>query len=490
MADTALRDKISKFVDSNREAIVQDLQEILRFRTVGGGETDAEKKNFQSAIAGCLAAIEKQAHRMGLGFRNADNLYAVAELTGGQSHIALPVHVDVVPPGTGWQHDPFSGEIVGDEIWGRGCQDDKGPVTQMLWAMHTMKQLGRKVTRGARMVIGTGEEGSDWADVHAYLQKESPAEMSIVPDASFPIINGEKGMLNMRLEGQFEEDAEASVGGYRFVSAHAGERPNIVPDDARLCFHGDSEADAESIQKELERFLRNHPDANATLSKKGQEIQIAFRGKAAHGSTPTEGHNAAVDLLLFMTESGYVSDDEADVAQFLYECGADFSGKPLGIATQHHFVGPTTVNLGVLRWDGGNVHAMLNIRNTLGLPTQHAIQRVQAAVAEFKDFTGFEITANSHGKTMEPIYVDPDQNLGFINTLKEAYTVVTGREAKLGAIGGTTYAKVFPRAVCFGPVDNAVEEELAHKADERITVDQLLRNVKIYAYALAQLCTE
>ncbi len=70
----------------------------------------------------------------------------------------------------------------------------------------------------------------------------------------------------------------------------------------------------------------------------------------------------------------------------------------------------------------------------------------------------------------------------------EAYTGMTGREATLNAIGGTTCAKAFPNAVCFGPVDPAEEPELAHQVDERVRVEHLLRNVRIYACALAKLC--
>jgi succinyl-diaminopimelate desuccinylase len=176
------------------------------------------------------------------------------------------------------------------------------------------------------------------------------------------------------------------------------------------------------------------------------------------------------------------------MAQFLYECGADFSGKRLGIDSTHDFIGKTTLNLGKLRWNEGDVQAVMNIRVTLGMSTADAVKKAQDALSEFAQDTGFEMSGEPYGKALEAIHVDPEQNAELIDVLKEAYSEVTGRNATLHAIGGTTYAKVFPRAVCFGPVDLSEEQELAHKVDERVAVDHLLRNVRVYAYALARLC--
>lgn len=43
-------------------------------------------------------------------------------------HIMLMSHHDVVPAGEGWTKDPFSGEISGGRIWGRGTVDTKTPL--------------------------------------------------------------------------------------------------------------------------------------------------------------------------------------------------------------------------------------------------------------------------------------------------------------------------------------------------------------------------
>lgn len=490
MADNELKRRIDQLVDGLRDEIVGALSQILKFRTVSGASDAEGQELYKSETIACLQFLEQTSRRMGFDWRNHDNLCAVADLAAGEGFVGLPVHIDVVPAGDGWTHDPFGGEVDQGAVWGRGCQDDKGPAIQMLYAMHVLKQLNRPLGRGARLIVGTAEECGDWSDIKHYFTVEKAPQISIVSDAAFPIINGEKGILNLKMNAQMELDEAPDIGGIRFESALAGERANIVPARAVLRFRGNAQSDVEQLEKELARFLESNPEAKAetALLEGGDGVEIIFHGKGAHGSTPEEGHNAALDLLLYMTQSGFVSDDEADMAEFLHESGSGLNGENLNIDERHPFIGPTTVNLGVLRWENQSVRATFNIRPTMGLSVADAVRRAGQKFSEFAEETGFNVEAFADGRTMEAIYVDPAQHPDFIDALRDAYTTFTGREATLHAIGGTTYAKVFPNAVCFGPVDLNDESELAHQADERVRVEHLLRNVRVYAYALARLC--
>lgn len=490
MSDNELKQQIDDLVEQHREQIIDSTREILKFKTVSGAADAEGQELYLKETERCLKYLEDMSQSMGLLWKNYDNKVAFAEIKAGDRFIGLPVHIDVVPAVGQWTHDPFAGEIADGYMWGRGTQDDKGPAIQMFWALNVLNQLAKPLQRGARIIIGTAEEAGDWSDIKYYFSVEPEPEVTIVSDAVFPIINGEKGLVNIKVVGEIPSDLEPTVGGFRFRSAMSGERSNIVPSAAELRFAGDEQSTSATLEKELARFLAKHAGTKAVLDNAPEthEAIIRFEGKSAHGSTPEDGHNAAADMLLFMTESGYVSDDEADAAQFLYECAADYLGGRLDIASTHDFVGPTTSNLGILKWDGNRFEAVFNIRNTKGLSFTDTLQRACKVVSEFADETGFSVTADPLGKTLNAIHVDPNEHPQFIETLKEAYALYTGREPKLSAIGGTTYAKAFPRAVCFGPVDLVEEPEMAHQADERILVESLIRNVKMYAYAVAKLC--
>lgn len=68
------------------------------------------------------------------GTPDVENLYA--RYGTGKPYLLFAGHTDVVPPGDlgRWRHDPFSGEIEGGELYGRGAVDMKGGIACMMAA--------------------------------------------------------------------------------------------------------------------------------------------------------------------------------------------------------------------------------------------------------------------------------------------------------------------------------------------------------------------
>lgn len=68
------------------------------------------------------------------GTPDVENLYA--RYGRGEPYLLFAGHTDVVPPGDAgrWTHDPFSGEIHGGELYGRGAVDMKGGIACMMAA--------------------------------------------------------------------------------------------------------------------------------------------------------------------------------------------------------------------------------------------------------------------------------------------------------------------------------------------------------------------
>lgn len=64
-----------------------------------------------------------------------ENLFATRAGTGGGRHLAFAGHLDVVPPGPGWTSDPFSPEIRGDLLYGRGAVDMKSSIAAFVAAV-------------------------------------------------------------------------------------------------------------------------------------------------------------------------------------------------------------------------------------------------------------------------------------------------------------------------------------------------------------------
>ncbi len=80
-----------------------------------------------------------------------ENLFAIRE--GPGRHFAFAGHLDVVPPGEGWHSDPFTPQIHGDLLHGRGAVDMKGSIAAFVAALHDIP-----ADAGTISLIITGDE--------------------------------------------------------------------------------------------------------------------------------------------------------------------------------------------------------------------------------------------------------------------------------------------------------------------------------------------
>lgn len=103
-----------------------------------------------------------------------NNLYARKGTHG--PNLCFAGHVDVVPPGdnAAWKVDPFSGDIIDNELWGRGAVDMKGALAAYLAAIQEVN-----TTNGSLSFLITGdEEGSGengTQQVLAWLEEQGEA---------------------------------------------------------------------------------------------------------------------------------------------------------------------------------------------------------------------------------------------------------------------------------------------------------------------------
>ncbi len=82
-----------------------------------------------------------------------ENLLAVRAGAAGTPHFAFAGHLDVVPPGKGWQSDPFVPEMRGDLLYGRGAVDMKSAIAAFVAAAATIP-----ADAGTISLIITGDE--------------------------------------------------------------------------------------------------------------------------------------------------------------------------------------------------------------------------------------------------------------------------------------------------------------------------------------------
>ena len=159
---------------------------------------------FGRGLADALALALGMVKELGLASRNFDNYVGTADLNDRETRLGILAHLDVVGEGAGWSSPPYAAYVKDGMLYGRGAQDDKGPLVAALYAMKAVRDLGLPLRFNARLIMGTDEE-TDSADLAYYAARERFPPMTFSPDASFPVINGEKGHFSPVFEAHWAE---------------------------------------------------------------------------------------------------------------------------------------------------------------------------------------------------------------------------------------------------------------------------------------------
>jgi succinyl-diaminopimelate desuccinylase len=458
-------------VTKRKEQFLNDTCEFLKIKSVLNEENKAEGAPFGKGIEEALHYMLRKGEDDGFIAENVDGYAGHLEMGQGKELVGILCHVDVVPEGDGWTSDPYAADIRDGKIYARGAIDDKGPTMAAYYAMKIVKELGLPLNKRVRMILGTDEE-SGWGCVSHYFAKEEMPTMGFAPDADFPIIYAEKGIMGFNFVQ--EEKQYQTEGTYTLTSFQSGRRQNMVPDFAKAIIQ----------TEEKETLLRTYNDYLVEKQLVGKcyvennVVHLELEGVSAHGMEPNNGKNAGLYLITFLH---ILSLDEkakhftSFVAKYLLN---DTRGVDLGIAYNDDITGDLTVNAGQLSYEqnhGGKIGISLRY------PVTADGEKIIATLHEKSALMNFTVTNLDNSK---PHHVDKNHPL--IQTLQRVYEEQTGEEATLLSIGGGTYARSLEAGVAFGPLFPG-KPEVAHQKDEYVEIEDLMKATAIYAQAIYEL---
>jgi acetylornithine deacetylase/succinyl-diaminopimelate desuccinylase-like protein len=147
------------------------LQRLIRFRTVN---PPGDERACQEHLAGILRDAGFEVELLG---RTEERPNMVARLRGEQDgpRLVLLSHVDtVLADPEDWQHDPWSGDLDGGEVWGRGAQDMKNHTAAEVVAAVSLAREGWRPARGELMVITTVDEETGGGEGAVWLCENHP----------------------------------------------------------------------------------------------------------------------------------------------------------------------------------------------------------------------------------------------------------------------------------------------------------------------------
>ncbi len=343
---------------------------------------------------------------------------------------------------------------------GRGTSDDKGPGVAALFGMKAIMDAGIPLRRRCRLILGCDEE-CGMEDLKYYEKKVGLPDMGFSPDANFPLINTEKGIMQLTLHAPMADS--------RLLEIASGTRCNIVPNLATAVLAGDwreAAADAFDVDDEDCQLETELVDGNTRL---------AVTGVAAHASFPEKGKNAAKMLIAVLNKLGIGG---APIALLDEAAGEGSEGANLGIAGSDAVSGKLTINLGLLSAKEGKLNVTFDCR----FPVFFNDRTISETVAKRLAPAGFALEP-THAS--QPHHVPESSEL--VVKLMDVYNTITGADAKPFAIGGGTYARHLKEGVAYGMLFPG-ELELEHQANESIDVANFVKAARIYAYAILALC--
>lgn len=448
-----------------KEDIVKSVQQCVRIKSVenineGGAPFGI---GVQEALEFCLELSED----FGFDVKNLDNKIGYAQYGNGEEMIAILGHLDVVPEGDGWTYNPYDAQIHNGKIYGRGTTDDKGPTVGAIYALKAIKDLNIPLKRRVRIIFGLNEEtGSECVKHYINVGEEIPVA-GFTPDAEYPIINGEKGIVTCEYKKNINQKNAKVI----LKSINGGIAPNVVPEYAKAEVVVDKDT-----REKLKGIAQNIKEIE--IEEKAEFIIIKSYGVSAHGSIPEKGKNAISHLLLFLENIDFDKDVQ-EFIQFMNKyIGLNTTGEKLGIFLEDNISGKFVFNLGKIDGNEEEINISINMRYP-----------VTKNYEDFKDI--FESKMNE-GKFIEvftrhkkSIYISPKTD--FIKKLQKVYEEKMGEKAELISIGGGTYAKSMPNIVAFGPIFKG-QPMVEHKPDEYIDINELIKNIQIMAAAICELC--
>ncbi len=464
---------LDRLVDSYKDELIENIRKWIAIPSVQG-EPAGENAPFGAEVRRMLDTALADGKRFGFEVRDIDGYAGDISYGEGEQTMGMLAHLDVVPLGDGWTHDPLGGEIVDGKMYGRGTTDDKGPALCALYAMRAVKEAGIPLKHGVRLILGCDEE-TGMSDMRYYASKLKMPDYGFSPDAEFPVINIEKGGINMRLSRVTGGEAGAAIPVY---SLYAGERPNVVPAEATAVV-GLENITLDALNDRLAAIAASHErfDLKAVAEGKGR-AKIVATGKNAHAAMPERGVNAAGMLLIALKELGAGAEaTQAAIAMLADAVGMEYTGEALGIACKDELSGALTCNLGILRYDGNEISALLDIRYPLCASEETMLGQAAVRVGG----AGMSV-CRAGGHT--PLHVPAESRI--VQGLLKVYHEVTGLPAYAIAIGGGTYSRMMPNTVAFG-VCFPGDMDVCHIADEYIDVEKMMLGVKIFAHAIAEL---
>ena len=197
-------EQLDAWIDAHFDEQVKFLQQLIQVPTdtpPGNNAPHAER------AADLLDAMGLQTERHAVpadlvkaaGLQTITNLIVRRNYGEGRT-IALNAHGDVVPPGEGWVHAPYGGEIEGGKIYGRAAAVSKCDFSTYAFAVRALESLGATLHGNVELLFTYDEEfGGEVGPAWLLQNKLTQPDLMIAAGFSYQVITAHNGCLQMEV---------------------------------------------------------------------------------------------------------------------------------------------------------------------------------------------------------------------------------------------------------------------------------------------------
>ncbi len=229
-------DLLARYIDAHHAEQIEFLRAIVRV------PSDTPPGDNAPAAECAARLLEARGHTVerhpvpraeveAYGMRSITNLIVRRRFGDGRGPtIALNAHGDVVPPGEGWTHDPYAGEIVEGRMYARGVAVSKSDIATFTFALEAVAALAA-LERDDAPLAGTIELHFTYDEEFGGLlgpgwllgQKLTQPDLVLGPGFSYAIVTAHNGCLQLEVtvHGQATHGAMPETGHDALVAATA-----------------------------------------------------------------------------------------------------------------------------------------------------------------------------------------------------------------------------------------------------------------------------
>jgi acetylornithine deacetylase/succinyl-diaminopimelate desuccinylase family protein len=202
---TPHHEALDAWIDAHFDEQVRFLQELVRVPTdTPPGNNAPHAERTAELLQAFGFAAEKhpvpEAEVRAQGMQSITNLIVRRRYAEQGRTVALNAHGDVVPPGEGWTHDPYGGEIADGRLYGRAAAVSKSDFASFTFAVRALESLGQPLQGAVELHFTYDEEfggelGPGWLLKHGLTKPD----LMIAAGFGYEVVTAHNGCLQMEV---------------------------------------------------------------------------------------------------------------------------------------------------------------------------------------------------------------------------------------------------------------------------------------------------